>query len=406
MNDPVIIEVRFAGRPTFAGTRGGDAVEWPPAPARVFAALVAGARGRFNGALRALEHAPAPDIAVPESIALDPYITIPPSRRDQTGPSPKNPSTLTESRGGLHLGRTSFPDMQTADVMKWGGIPHTTVTPRELVDPVVRFIVDGAALDDDQVRDLDTAARDVGYVGRSTDAAMVTVSRGPVPDDDLTLLRPTGRAGRVRVWAPGYLAALDDRFDRQMTTAHAPAVVPRSSYATTGYLPVAQAPAGDLVLVRVSPSMPPRRAVTLMSRLDGAVPLVNPHNDHLVGLAADDADSLLDVLDDADVDVDVPASYWAETIAGTGREWATAWPAHLPADGALAWAWVARDVSAATGLDVVDLDIDLEPAPRAGDGAPLTPGLQRWAVRVRLPEPVTGPLRVGPDATPLYREWS
>lgn len=401
MTDPVTIEVTFVGRPTFTGTSGSGDVEWPPAPARVFAALVAGARGRFDDALRALENAPAPDIHAPYAIRLRDVTGSPPSRHATDLPSAKPPAPSKKT-----IGRRSFPDIETATVSQWAGAPYDVVGPYELADPVVRYIIDGDFLSDDDVAALDDAAADVGYLGRSTDTVAMSVTRGPAPERGaLTLMRATGRPGRVRVWARGYLDALNARFALQNSPTPAPAMVTPHVLSRVTYVPVAQVPGTDLVGLRVTPSLQTSHATAVLRAAPAAIPMVNPHSGAMIGAMVDaaDFDALADAVEAAGAAIDVGAPYWSSMVAAAGTVWTTHWPAHLPVDGAAAWAWIVHDLSAATGVDIGAIDVDLSPDRHARDGAPLTPGLDRWRVTVTFPEPVTGPLRLGPNSTPLYR---
>ena len=425
--DPVVIDVDFIGRGTFSGTDGSGGLEWPPAPARIFAALAHGAAGRFDGALEALEQASPPEIRAPFATASISHMVYPSSRRDTVGPRKKY--DLNKSNIRYSIGRASFPDISTMTKQYgsagWGGIPYLETGSHDLARPRLRYIIEGAALDDEQVAQLDAAAEGIGYFGRSIDAVAVSVSRisravlcgGDPRNEGLVLLRPVPR-GRVRMWKPGYLAALDERHEWVATSATVPAPVSEHAIDRCGYVRVWEMPDTDLLMLRVTPAVSPARARTLLGRIPGAVPVVNPHSGDLIGLAVKDGgqggdgdgagggalQAAADAIEEMGLEFDAPADYWPELLAGAHRRWSSRWPVHGPVAGDQMWAMVAVEVSRITGLGIGEFGFEIEPAPHAADGMPVTPGLVAWSVSVELPAPVAGPFLLGPDACPLYGE--
>ncbi|MBW3068899.1 type I-U CRISPR-associated protein Cas5/Cas6 [Actinomyces sp. 594] len=169
---------------------GGEdprAVEWPPHPARVFAALRAVAGEDELGPLEELERLAPPVIHA--------------SRAETRRSRGYVVTNVRDNKGGhqIYPARTS-------------GFRQRTSTLPE--DARVQFDwPDGDALPDGTVAALDRLARRVPYLGRSTSSATLAFSRvgEPTPLPGLTTYEPTvGRSPlSIRVPYPGYLDELN-----------------------------------------------------------------------------------------------------------------------------------------------------------------------------------------------------
>ncbi|QHO91422.1 type I-U CRISPR-associated protein Cas5/Cas6 [Actinomyces sp. 432] len=172
---------------------GGEdprAAEWPPHPARAFAALRAVAGEDELGPLEELERLAPPLIHASPTAAV--------GARHSRGYVVKN---VRDNKGGhqTHPGRTSVLRQRTSTLPE---------------DARVQFDwPDGDALSDGTVADLDRLARRVPYLGRSTSSATLAFSRvgEPTPLPGLTTYEPTvGRSPlSIRVPYPGYLDELN-----------------------------------------------------------------------------------------------------------------------------------------------------------------------------------------------------
>lgn len=162
--------------------------EWPPHPGRVFAALRAVAEDGDLSTLRALEALPPPVIRA----------------ASETSPGGTRTYVVTnvrEGKGGNlnHPGRTS------------GMRQRRTVFPGS---PRVQMVwVDEGTLDRTDLGRLDSMARKVPYLGRSTSPVLMGVQRyegePPVPEGLATLHPSEAGSTRLRVPYPGYLDELD-----------------------------------------------------------------------------------------------------------------------------------------------------------------------------------------------------
>lgn len=169
-----------------------ERAEWPPNPARVFCALVAAARGeRDRAALEWLESQPAPVIVA----------APPPLEARRAGYVVVN---TVSAKGGnqSHPGRTNGLRVRTH------AIPTSNRVTLTWPEDAAPELVDA----------LDTMARRIPYLGRSTGVALVAASATDRPrptDDAVVTYEPCALLDRefeVRVPYPGFLAELDAQF--------------------------------------------------------------------------------------------------------------------------------------------------------------------------------------------------
>lgn len=172
------IRVDFISRSTFHGLDRESVQEWPPSPLRLLGALIAGAhaidnepaRNRAIEAIRALTEQPAPIIHLPESTRLD------------------HPDTYTEKSAPAVSRISAGPLAQFVDFTQLGMVTSSRAAKplrgRRLAEPTIIFDI-GDGLTDTQLTNLQGAASQIGYFGRSQDHATVVVSDS---EPDLTLL--------------------------------------------------------------------------------------------------------------------------------------------------------------------------------------------------------------------------
>ncbi len=190
------LEVRFL-LGGFAASDGHDdtAPEWPPAPARIFSAVVAGCEAGHSAALEWLEAQPPPEILAGEA-------TDAVSHRRYLVTN----SRVTEKGGSaLHPGREAVPRARRR---------------RFLAHPRVVYHWPSAEPTPGVVSALDDAARRVGYLGRPTSPAILRLSQvPPAPEPELDLYTPTDGSDawegliQLRVPYPGLLADLRAAYD-------------------------------------------------------------------------------------------------------------------------------------------------------------------------------------------------
>lgn len=161
----LVVEIELlTGRYEAAGAGDRDAGEWPPHPARVFCALVAGARDpEDHEALRWLEALPAPVVQAAGGSVADVRSSYVVTNR-------------VEKEGGnqFHPGRTNALRARSA------------VIP---TSPWVRMVWGGAQPAPKVVATLDGLARRVPYIGRSTGVAIMACR---VTADSAAAARPDG----------------------------------------------------------------------------------------------------------------------------------------------------------------------------------------------------------------------
>lgn len=151
------IEVELLlGRFEASDGHDGTPPEWPPAPARVFAALVAGCEAEHSGALRWLEQQGPPTIYASEAVTARPH-----GRWLVT-----NPAAVSAAKSGSaqHPGRTN---VVRARQRCWPADPRVVYT-WPAAQPTATVLAE-----------LEDAARRVGYLGRPTSPALVRVTVEP-----------------------------------------------------------------------------------------------------------------------------------------------------------------------------------------------------------------------------------
>lgn len=233
----LVITVRFEGEPTFSGIRtGDDPFEWPPSPARLLSALIAGAAttvvadpDQFEASIssiRALETLPNP-IIVAASVRTEardplhfaPKVTDYPTaswkvdkKNDLTPPTTSRKSKAYENS----LRKGVWPGFQ--GLSEVANIGKRINGSRTLLHPEVAYYVrvkDSQTLEQ-LVKDLDEAAKGIPYFGASRDAAVVNVSTGSQPELNLksrVIYCPIERLGKDKGWAPGLVDHLLKRHE-------------------------------------------------------------------------------------------------------------------------------------------------------------------------------------------------
>lgn len=192
----LVVDIELiTGRYDAAGAGDRDGAEWPPHPARVFCALVAGARsGEDREVLRWLETLPHP------------LVYASPVARGEARASYVVTNAVKAAGGSqFHPGRTN--------ALK---VRHSAIPPSLRV----RVVWPDAQATPSQVARLDGLARRVPYLGRSTGVAALSVaaSQEPVPcgaDQGLEEFHPAVGATDgvdLRVPYPGYLDLLTDQY--------------------------------------------------------------------------------------------------------------------------------------------------------------------------------------------------
>lgn len=397
---------------TFRG-RAADPTRtcWPPSPARMVGALLAGAhnldgqdRDAARDAIGALTALPNPLIvtgAQPVELADNLQWFTP--RNAGMPDDDKNHAT-----GGIKAFLDAMPGVDA--------INRTTKARTASLLPgayQMAYLIDGE-LGGAQVEALRSAAAEVPYFGASTDQATVTVevavaSAGELADElcweGLCVWEPSAGGTPIRAWTPDTVAFYDDRFECGGTKVDADPRVP-----LTGYRPRSRAekPAKWPLLIRALAEGPavigdwPQLLGSVRERVSGLDVAVFPAVDmsranRVLGIIFTGGDrargvsacsGLLDpVADSAHVTLQPrtwsgPATVW-ESVTGM--------VAHRDA-------FIARGeaelICADAGLSLVDLSS--QPW-RRGQGT--VPGVGRqyrqWFIRAASDEPTAGPISVG-----------
>lgn len=303
----LVINVRFEGEPTFSGISPITAApyEWPPAPARLLSALIAGAAAdpeNFDthlSHLRVLETLPNPVIlaCTDATDARDPLHYAPkvsdyPTESwtvDKVGdlapPTASRKAKAYENslRKGVWPGFKGLSEVASTGKLINGA--------RTLAHPeVTYFIVLPRNFDDQEsfVRSIDTAAQGISYFGASRDTATVTAYRGTLETAETSnrhIYHPLPIAGKNRGWAPGLVDHLILRHEH-LTAAptvdlgHPDHITPLLSYQAIP--PTDMVPA---LSVAVSPTPPLPKTAHYLEKLHDAlestaaqahiIPLVN-----------------------------------------------------------------------------------------------------------------------------------
>lgn len=242
---PIRLDITLLSGRYDAGGEDPHQTEWPPHPARIFAALRSVAGDDEVAALAELERLSPPLI-----------------HASGAGVSSTRGYVVTnalERKGGhqVHAGRTAREQRRVRR------LPHHARVQYDWVD--------GDALSDECVAELDRLARRVPYLGRSTSPAMLLVSRvaRPEPFPGHTTYEPATGAGevQVRVPYPGYLTELNALHASNQPAWQASGARSRRAYRRVGVEPVppvapVDSPYPDLVVLRFVGPRPPGRLVS------------------------------------------------------------------------------------------------------------------------------------------------
>lgn len=195
----LVIEIELiSGRYDAAGAGDRDAAEWPPHPARVFCALVAGARSDADReVLRWLENQPPPVVQASTTVESQVHRSY----------------VVTNSLPPAGKGKSQFhPGRTTALKVRHSQVPQNTR---------VRVVWPETDAEPSTIAMLDGLARRVPYLGRSTGIAALSVGVatgiGAVgPPDGLEQFEPA-IGGRpevgLRIPYPGYVDLLLEQYD-------------------------------------------------------------------------------------------------------------------------------------------------------------------------------------------------
>ncbi|WP_028649022.1 type I-U CRISPR-associated protein Csb2 [Nocardiopsis sp. CNT312] len=189
----LVMSVRLREGRYDAASGWAETVEWPPAPSRLFCALVASDPTREERlALAWLEQQPPPQVwasGLEGRFRTDTFVV----------------TNKTNSGGGS----TSLPGRTNA--------PRTRVSALPSVSEVA-FVWPDAAPSRDVVQVLGDLAWKVPYLGRSTSTVAIRVHTRPEMRPEWTVYEPTTLDGRtdavLGIPFPGYLDALDEAFER------------------------------------------------------------------------------------------------------------------------------------------------------------------------------------------------
>lgn len=383
------------------------APEWPPAPWRLAAALLAGASildgpqcSAARAALARLEQAEPPVWHLPPAST---------SRRPAVWASAVVPDSVTSPpllRKVLDLpsAATDISDQRT----KYPQYPVRVVT----TEPTAWMDVD-VALSENELDALSEAALAVPYVGQATHPADVGIltpdgagnwtdhtspdgtchAEMAAPGAQHERWVPSSRqnAVSVRCWRPGMLQVLDE--DHRRRSSNQAGVAEHLKGRTVHYAPARRRSTGSWHLVGLQ--RPTRDVVATMQALPvepGAVlPLVG--GERLLGLLCHDADTLLQLQRSMPDEManDDRVRRVAGRFLATAYRWRSATPVAAHADARVARAQLEQEFAVFGELSAMRL----EPAERA---AQPVRGLATWHVDVTFAEPVRGPLRVGEGA--------
>ncbi|MBN6777579.1 type I-U CRISPR-associated protein Cas5/Cas6 [Pseudoclavibacter alba] len=194
-----MIDIRVDFESTFHGRDIDGNLEWPPAPARLFAALVAGCHGQLLGeaatrsmrqALCSLESAPAPTVfsapvSLPRVIAHQAY-------------GSSRPRALKAINKTEFKQTSGKPEFALPNPVRATSLIYRAECPTSLFG------------------ELDRAAEGVAWFGTSADGCAIRVMATP-PHDSIPAhwqrwVPSPDPAGSSRSWFPGLLHALDVRF--------------------------------------------------------------------------------------------------------------------------------------------------------------------------------------------------
>lgn len=429
------IHAEFLGTATFSGHVPSGAPEWPPSPARVFSALVAGAGASRTPtqdvALRTLESTAAPVIIAADGLEPGPRIPHYVNRADVAIPATGRVDQVLQKRLlGARLSEVSqMPAGTGGEAAPFGD--HVVVT--DGVDYLIR-ISDKYPGDETGTlaSTLDNIAAQVTYLGRSTDQASLTVTdvTKTVGGEEPRLLHgfaaslagETGRAvwvpsARPRSvlsgWVPGLLSALDARHTGELEGS----VYPHPAYLTPqiSYRPVSGGATLTDTNIAVAHLEEPLTGLNAGCLLDaiptGACAMFAP------GGPDSTRSRVAHVAITGDVDTLPERMEALETALRSGKydfEWdpevpalarhylteATVWSTVVPASGfgpaAYAAAAFAADIEEQTGVDAELFSVTAVPASdQATRVHRPSVGGRLWDVTVSSQVPLKGPLRIG-----------
>lgn len=402
----VQIDVTFLGASTFSGHLPDGGAEWPPAPARVFAALVAGAGStRTEGtqeALTALEVSAAPIIVAESGAGASPVVPHYTNRTTAAAPLTKKVMGSALLVGASGLGS---PD---------GGSSAEPFGDVRTVAFPVSYLV---AVDDaDQVSSgLATAAAQVSYMGRSWDSAVVSVQvvDAEEPSEYAAALAgstrqvwvPSIRGTELRSWSSGLLATMDAAFDSD-SGRYTPACSPvryRKSWDTgseSGILAAhLERPVTGRAISRLAERLPEHARVS-----------VSPGSDRAGGRVAycytvGDVDSLDERITQVESALEGIDFEWDTPPASLGRyldacsTWRSEVPVSAPGPADYAADLIAVGVARAADIEPSQVHVKVTPDVDHYSGVTVAPCGQRlWSAAVTTDVPVTGPLTVGSTA--------
>lgn len=378
--------------------------EWPPAPWRLAAALLAGASTldgqQYSAARAALARL---EQAEPPAWHLPPAST---SRRPAVWASAVVPSSeksprllpkvldLPSAGSGMTDQRTKYPQY-----------PVRVVT----TEPTAWMDVD-VALSGDELAALSEAALAVPYVGQATHPADLGIlipdeaggwtdhtspdgachAEMAAPGAQHECWTPSTRqdAVSVRCWCPGMLQVLDE--DHRRRSSNHTGVAEHLKGRTVHYAPSRRRSADSWYPLGLQ--RPTRDVVATMQALPvepGTVlPLVR--GERLMGMLCRDAGTLLQLQHSMPDELasDDRVRRTAGRFLAAARRWRSATPVAAHADARVARAHLEQALAVLGDPSAVSL----EPAARASQ--PVR-GLATWHVDVTFAEPVRGPLRVG-----------
>lgn len=242
---PIRLDITLLSGRYDAGGEDPQVPEWPPHPARIFSALRSVAGDDEVDPLTELEQLAPPLIHASEAgISRSRSYVV---------------TNVRERKGGhqAHPGRTS------AARHRVGGLPQ---------DSRIQYDwLDGDAVSDQSLAELDALARRVPYLGRSTSPAMLLFSRVPSPEPlaGLATYEPiAGTEGmQVRVPFPGYLTELNELYELDQPAWQAAGARAHRTYRLAGAEPAEppakpiKSPYPDLVILRFIGQRPPGNLV-------------------------------------------------------------------------------------------------------------------------------------------------
>lgn len=404
----VQIDVNFLGASTFSGHLPGGAPEWPPAPARVFAALVAGAGStRTEGtqaALTEVEVSPAPIIVAETPAGLSPLVAHHTNRTTaDTHASDKiMGAALLVGASGLGSPSGSAPAEPFGDV-------------RTVAFPVSYLL----RVDDPEAvcSGLTDAAAQVSYVGRSWDTAALSVRvvDAEEPSEYAAALAGTTRGAWVpsatgtelRSWTSGLLGTMDTVFDSDSGARFTPACSPvryrRSwvSEAASGVLAAhLERPVTGRAIARLAERLPSHAKVSVSPGVDRSRGRVSYC--YTVG-TVDSLDERITQVESAllglDFEWDIAPDSLGRYLDPSSR-WCSEVPVSAPGPADYAADLVAVGVARAAGIEPSQVHVKVTPDVDHYSGVTVAPrGERLWSAAVTTDVPVHGPLTVGSTVT-------